>query len=96
MEFDIEGKAFYIITVIFTVIMLGILMGLIFNTLFFDDSNEYPDGESSFICVETTSTSEIVYHKETKVMYAVSTGRNDKGVFTMLVDEEGNPMIWEE
>lgn len=96
MGFDTGGKIFYTIIIHFVAIILGILMGLIFNTLFFDDSNEYPDGESSFVCVETTSTSKIVYHKETKVMYVVSTGRNDKGVFTMLVDEDGNPMIWEE
>ncbi len=29
-------------------------------------------------------------------MYTVSTGRFNKGVFTMLVDKDGNPIIGEE
>lgn len=37
----------------------------------------------------------IVYHKETKVMYAVSCGAYNRGVFTLLVNADGTPMIWE-
>ena len=92
MEFDTDGRTFYIIAIHFVAIILGMLAALPFKTLFLDDSN----GESSFVCVETTFTSKIVYHKETKVMYAVSTGGDNKGVFTVLVDENGNPMVWEE
>ncbi len=57
---------------------------------------QYSDRDSPFVCVETTSTSKIVYHKETKVMYTVGTTRFSRGIYTVLVDEEGNPMIWEE
>ncbi len=92
MEFDTDGRTFYIIAIHFVAFILGMLAALPFKTLFLDDSN----GESSFVCVETTFTSKIVYHKETKVMYAVSTGGDNKGVFTVLVDENGNPMVWEE
>lgn len=38
----------------------------------------------------------VVYHKETKVMYAVSNGNKAKGVFTVLVNPDGTPMLWEE
>lgn len=51
--------------------------------------------QSMFVCVESTSSWYIVYHKETKVMYAVSGGYYNSGTFTLLVDENGNPMIYE-
>ena len=38
----------------------------------------------------------IVYHKETKVMYAVSCGAYNNGTFTLLVDADGKPMLWED
>ncbi len=50
---------------------------------------------SMFVRVETTTTWRIVYHKETKVMYAVSAYGYGSGVFTLLVDKDGNPMVWE-
>lgn len=50
------------------------------------------DMESSFVKVGQTQTagSQIVYHKETKVMYVVS-----DDIFTLLVDADGKPMLWE-
>ena len=51
--------------------------------------------ESMFVIVEvTTNHWQIVYHKETKVMYAVSRG-DTVGVFTVLVNPDGTPMLWE-
>lgn len=52
-------------------------------------------GESMFVVVEETGIWRIVYHKETKVMYAVSYKSYNYGNFTLLVDENGNPMLWE-
>lgn len=37
----------------------------------------------------------IVYHNETKVMYAISTGSRNGGNFTVLVNPDGTPMLWE-
>lgn len=50
---------------------------------------------SMFVCVERADTWQVVYHKETKVMYVVSNGSYNYGTFTLLVDAGGNPMIWE-
>lgn len=36
-----------------------------------------------------------VYHNKTKVMYVVSDVHYNRGTFTMLVDAEGKPLIWE-
>lgn len=50
--------------------------------------------ESMFVIVEISPDDwGIVYHKETKVMYAVSRG-NVPGVFTLLVNADGTPMLW--
>ena len=49
---------------------------------------------SRFILVELTERWEVVADKETGVMYSVSNGGYNQGVFTLLVDEDGNPLIW--
>ena len=49
---------------------------------------------SRFVQVEMASTWRIVADKETGVMYAVSCGRYNKGTFTLLVDADGNPLIY--
>ena len=51
---------------------------------------------SMFVLVEKTDAWHIVYHKDTKVMYAISMGGYNRGTFTVLVDTEGKPMLWEE
>ena len=43
-----------------------------------------------FVEAERTPNWMVVYDKETKVMYAVA-----HGVFTPLIDESGNPKIWD-
>lgn len=53
------------------------------------------DDTSMFIEVEQTGGWKVVYHKETKVMYVVSTGAYNFGTFTLLVNADGTPMIWE-
>lgn len=53
------------------------------------------DDASMFVKVETTRYWEVVYHKDTKVMYAVSNGTYNYGTFTLLVDADGKPMIYE-
>ena len=50
---------------------------------------------SSFVVVEDGASYYIVYHKDTKVMYALSAGGNNCGSFCLLVNSDGTPMIWE-
>ena len=55
------------------------------------------DTPSQFIKVEYRSVEDyyIVYHKDTKVMYAVSKGQYNKGNFTLLVNPDGTPQLYE-
>lgn len=49
---------------------------------------------SMFIKVETTDHWIVVYHKDTKVMYVVSNDAYIQGIFTMLVNADGTPMVY--
>ena len=52
-----------------------------------------PQNNSMFIVAENNmwaSSYLVVYHKNTKVMYT----KSENGVFTLLVDADGRPMIW--
>lgn len=54
-------------------------------------------GETSrMVYVEETGAYCIVYDKYTKVMYAVSNGGYSTGIFTLLVDAQGNPLLYNE
>lgn len=51
---------------------------------------------SMFVQIEKTNFWEVVYHRETKVMYTVSRGMYNSGNFTLLVNPDGTPMIYKE
>ena len=48
---------------------------------------------SMFVVLEVGSTYKIVYHQETKVMYAISTGGYNAGTFTVMLDADGKPLL---
>ena len=48
-----------------------------------------------FVTVEDANYYNVVYDKETKVMYAVSCYGAGSGVFTILVNSDGTPKLWE-
>lgn len=54
------------------------------------------DKTSMFVLVEKGPSWKILYHKETKVMYAVSFDSHNCGTFTLLVNPDGTPMLYEE
>lgn len=47
---------------------------------------------SMFIEIESGPYWYVVYHRETRVMYAVSAGSKNYGAFTVLVNGDGTPM----
>ena len=59
-----------------------------------DSSVGDPETKSMFVQVETTDTWAVVYHRDTKVMYSVSTGSSNRGNMTLLVNADGTPMIY--
>ena len=62
-----------------------------------EDENEQSDIKvSMFVEVEETGSWRVVYHRETKVMYVVSSYSYNSGNFTLLVNADGSPMLWED
>lgn len=60
-------------------------------------TDDYEKVVSMFVIVEESDWFAVVYHKETKVMYSVSKGGYGSfGCFTLLVDEYGSPLLWNE
>ena len=58
-------------------------------------TEQKPVNVSMFERVEYTTVWEIVADRETGVMYAVSRGMYNQGTFTVLVDVDGKPLIWD-
>jgi PBP1b-binding outer membrane lipoprotein LpoB len=44
---------------------------------------------------DLSTTYDVVYHKDTKVMYTISQGAYNSGTFTLLVNPDGTPMLYE-
>lgn len=56
---------------------------------------ESESGENKrFMTIETAWSYLIVADRETGVMYAVSNGMYNCGTFTLLVDKDGSPLLW--
>jgi hypothetical protein len=51
--------------------------------------------ESMFVVVENGMNYKIVYHRDTKVMYAISRGSYNSGDFTVMVDKYGKPLLYQ-
>lgn len=78
------------------VIALVTVMMLSLSACSTKQTREVVNGETSrMVYVEETSMYCIVYDKYTKVMYAVSNSAYNCGNFTLLVDANGNPLLYE-
>ena len=79
------------------VIVLVTVMLLSLSACATKRTSEAVKGETSrMIEIESTDSYYIVYDKYTKVMYAVSDGSYNHGTFTLLVDANGNPLLYNE
>lgn len=47
-----------------------------------------------FVEVESNTFWQVVYHRETKVMYVISHGTRNYGNFTVLLNPDGTPQVW--
>lgn len=58
---------------------------------------EYESSDQSmFVLVEHGTSYKIVYHRDTKVMYAISDSSSNYGTFTVMLDADGSPLLYEE
>ena len=84
-----------------TFVVLMMIVAMAFGLIGCHDDNQPKELESvdgsSFLIVEYGVNYDIVYHKETKVMYIVSDGEYNRGNFTVMVNADGaksSPFLW--
>ena len=53
------------------------------------------DVPSRFVIVEQADTWSVAADKDTRVMYVVSNGAYNRGTFTLLVNADGTPLVYE-
>ena len=82
---------------------IGLIMAVIMAAMLAACGNKVEKADSSvgdhetksmFVAVEDTDIWAVVYHRKTKVMYAVSRGGYNNGTMTLLVNADGTPMIY--
>jgi len=83
----------------FVIITLGLLLTGCKSNMINQSSLETRNKTSisRFIVVEDNGMSDsfkVVYDRETGVMYTLSCGSYNSGNFTMLVNADGTPLIW--
>ena len=60
-----------------------------------EDINESGDNFSMFVEVESGPNWNVYYDRETLCMYVMSCGLYNFGAFTLLVNSDGTPKLWE-
>lgn len=83
-----------ILTIIMVAMMMLGLVGCSIETIEREGESD-KTSISMFVEIEDTSYWKVVYHRETKVMYVVSDGDYNHGTFTLLVNADGTPMLYE-
>lgn len=53
------------------------------------------DAPSRFVIVEQADSWYVAADKDTRVMYVVSNGVYNRGTFTLLVNADGTPLVYE-
>lgn len=81
-----------IFAVLATLMLSVTLMGCSANPA---ETTYTDDVPSRFVIIEQSDLWNVVADQETKVMYAVSAGSYNYGTFTMLVDSDGTPLLYE-
>lgn len=90
MKISMRTKIFMIVILTFCLFLTG-CGAKMESVADLDVSNE-----SMFVVVEKGMNYKIVYHRDTKVMYAISRGSYNSGDFTVMVDKYGKPLLYQE
>lgn len=75
----------------------GFLVGIVIGWMIISAWKMSQAGKDSmFVTVEETSYWRVVYQQDTKVMYAVGGGKGARGTFTVMLNPDGTPQLWED
>lgn len=81
----------------FILFLVAVLMIVTFSACASNQTeNAVAEGKASmFVKVEDGPYWNVYYHSETKVMYVVSVSAYNRGNFTVLVNPDGTPMLYD-
>lgn len=71
---------------------------MIISALLLTGCGEGTESNDMFVCIQSAdlnSCYDVVYCRDTRVMYVVSHGSKNNGNFTLLVNADGTPMLYE-
>lgn len=77
-----------------TIIAITLVVVVLFFVGCNNTNNSVKADDSVFITISYKAEYQIVYDKETKVMYAMSDGSYNRGSFVMLVNADGTPKLY--
>ena len=92
MKIGMRTKIFVLAILILCLLLTG--CGAKMSTV--NDAAVNDGDRSMFVLIEDGDIYKIVYHRETKVMYVISNALYNCGNFTVMVDEEGKPLLYKE
>lgn len=90
MKFN-SAKSKFIATIVTIMLVIVVLFFVGCN----NTNNSIKADDSVFITISYKDEYQIVYDRETKVMYAMSDGNYNRGNFIMLVNADGTPKLYE-
>lgn len=82
-----------VIAIVIAVLLLTSAAG--YNRIYNEMKSANAMTEDIFVAVAYGDNYYIVYDKETKVMYTKSNSSSNCGDFTLLVNADGTPKLWE-
>lgn len=87
-------KKFNKLALILLTLLLAITLSCCGDNPVYKVSEPEKEVPSMFVQIEYTGVWKVVYHRETKVMYTISSGGYNCGNFTLLVNPDGTPMVY--
>lgn len=85
-----------IIIFIFTFILVSCQNTDAYGTKYYVKVDGHPEASFIYIPRHTSDYKILVYNEKTKVMYLASKNSDSSDPLTLIVDENGNPAVWEE
>ena len=92
MKIGMRTKIFVLAILIICLLITG--CGAKMSTV--NDATVNDGDRSMFVQVEQGDTYRIVYHRGTKVMYVISDAIYNCGTFTVMLDANGKPLLYQE
>lgn len=82
--------------VLYISLIILLIIGVFTLTGCSSDDENIPDVDNRFKKIYSGWNYYVIYDTETKVMYSVSDGAENKGTLTLLVDTDGKPLLYDD